>query len=280
MGSMMFKPIRQYLFRLREMPLHAERTRSLVERMNESLDHHLQHSSREAPKAVDELERVTRYQTAWNAYARGWEQGPCHQEGGHLGDEWGTREFEKGIFTRFCSPYLENHAVVLEIGPGGGKYSAMLAPKCRELYCADVAEEMLKRTAERLKEHGHVAFVKVDGFDLHQFEKDFFDFVFSFDVFVHLDIEDIFCYLREIWRVLKPGCVSVIHLASLLSTGGWQKFVAEADLNRAQFKQAGRFGFITPQIAEKFLMELGFEIVAIDTEINRRDFVVVFRKPR
>jgi len=236
---------------------------------------------REAPNGVEGLEqdRVTRYQVAWNAYARDWEQGPCYQKGGHLGDEWGTKEFANGIFGRFCLPYLGNQAVVLEIGPGGGKYSVKLAPKCHALYCADVSEEMLKRTAKRLKDYGHATFVKVDGFDLHQFEKDFFGFVFSFDVFVHLDIEDIFCYLREIWRILKPAGISVIHLANLLSAGGWQKFVLEAEFNRAEFKQPGRFGFITPQIAEKFLLELGFELMAIDTEINKRDFMVVFRKP-
>ena len=47
--------------------------------------------------------------------------------------------------------------------------------------------------------------------DLNGVPSEVVDFVWSYDVFVHLDPECVQGYLREIYRVLKSGGVAVIH---------------------------------------------------------------------
>ena len=217
---------------------------------------------------------MTKYERDWDTYSAAWKGG----SGQHLGDEWGDEAFTQIMVQRFCLPYLGEDTCVLEIGPGGGKYSVVLVERCKRLTIADVSQAMLDRTARRLKGWDRVTYVKLNGLDFEGVAGEAFDFVFSFDVFVHLDTEDIFCYLSEIKRMLKPHGVAAIHFANLLSPVGWDKFVKEAPRNRAEKKQIGRFNFVTPQIIEKFLHELTFAIVAIETEINGRDFMAVFRK--
>lgn len=220
--------------------------------------------------------KPTLYERSWDAYSAGWEE----RAGRHLGDKWGSETFTQAIFERFCLPYLGDDKAVLEIGPGGGKYSVLLAPRCKVLYAADVSQAMLDRTARRLKGCDRVQYVKLNGLDYSGVPADSFDVVFSFDAFVHLDTEEIFWNLKEIQKVLKPGGMAVIHFANLLSPYGWEKFVQEAGVNRGEQKQVGRFNFLTPQIIERFLEELKFRIDRIDTEINGRDFIAVFARLR
>jgi SAM-dependent methyltransferase len=219
----------------------------------------------------------TKYENSWDRYSREWKGDS--QGGPHLGVEWGTDDFTRTIHEKFLAPLIDRDHTVLEIGPGGGKYSVETAPLCARLICADVSKEMLRRTEERLRGATNVELLKLDGLDLSGVEDESVDFAFSIDVFVHLDQEDIYGYLREFLRVLRPGGRVVLHLASMLTDVGWGQFVLEADFNRAQFKQIGRINFLAPEIAVRMLRGTGFEVEEVDTTTSPRDFLVIGRKP-
>lgn len=217
----------------------------------------------------------TKYEKSWDQYSKTWDK----QQGDALGVEWGTDALTQAIHDRFLAPHLTADTVALEIGPGGGKYSALAAPLCKELICTDVSQEMLDRTRDRLGKESNMRTVKLNGLDLTGIADGSVDFGFSIDVFVHLDIEDIYVYLREFLRILKPGSRLVLHFADLSTDTGWDFFVREADINRAQFKQIGRISFLSADLVRRMFEKVGFNVEVFDEEITVRDFVVQARKP-
>jgi cyclopropane fatty-acyl-phospholipid synthase-like methyltransferase len=222
--------------------------------------------------------KKTHYEEGWDGYSDSWEAQVGKGRIRHLGDEWGEYALTDEIFSKYLGPHLNSGTRLLEIGCGGGKFSERLAGMCGRLVCADVSLKMLERTRARLEGNKNVAFQKLNGYDLHQFKRNDFDFVFSFDTFVHIDMEDSYSYLAEIKRVLKPGGQALLHFANLNSPEGWKKFVDEVPIHRGNAAYYNRFRFLTWEIVERFVAGLGFEILDHRKE-PWRDILVFFRKP-
>lgn len=136
---------------------------------------------------------------------------------------------------------------------------------------------MIERTKARLSGVDNVSYDVLNGYDLHQFPETSFDFVFSYDVFVHIDMEDVYSYLQEIRRVLKESGKGLLHFANLLSPDGWKKFVSELPSNKGGNKSFDRFRFLTWEIVERFLASLNFKILSSKAG-SWRDILVVFEK--
>jgi len=219
----------------------------------------------------------TKYESGWDRYSDTWESSVLRSGMHYLGDEWGSDQLTDEIIDQYVRPFLPVNAITLEIGCGGGKFSEKLAPLCQELICTDVSLSMLRRTEDRLKGSKNVRFEKLNGLNLHNFDSESIDYVFSFDCFVHIEIEDVYCYLQEIRRVLKPRGIGLLHFANLNSDEGWEKFVREARINRGNQKHFDRFCFLTWEIVEKFFTSLDLQILARKRE-PWRDILVVFRR--
>jgi ubiquinone/menaquinone biosynthesis C-methylase UbiE len=219
----------------------------------------------------------TTYEAGWDTYSDTWDSS-VHKPGlRYLGDEWGSPELTNEIINQYVKPNISNDSTILEIGCGGGKFSEQLAPLCKLLICTDVSENMLQRTQYRTHRFTNVKFEKLNGLDLHQFESGSIDFIFSFDCFVHIEIEDIYCYLQEMRRVLAPYGIGLLHFANLNSDEGWNKFIIEAPTNRGNRKNFDRFCFLTWEVVEKFFFSLNLKILAYKRE-PWRDILVVFGK--
>ncbi len=219
----------------------------------------------------------THYETGWDTYAEIWESSVRKVGMQYLGDEWGSSDLTNAIIHQYVKPHLQADAIVLEIGCGSGKFSEKLSSLCKLLICADVSEKMIEMARHRLQWLTNIQFEKLNGLDLNQLASESVDFVFAFDCFVHIEIEDAYCYLQEIKRVLTPGGVGLLHFANLNSEGGWNKFTTEAPLNRGNQKHFDRFCFLTWEIVEKFFHSLDLKIVASQRE-PWRDILVVFEK--
>jgi ubiquinone/menaquinone biosynthesis C-methylase UbiE len=219
----------------------------------------------------------THYEEGWDSYAERWETSVQQPGMQYVGDEWGSPVLSEEIIHHYVKPYLQADARILEIGCGEGKYSEKLAPLCTGLICADVSGRMIERAKQRLHGLTNIEFAKLNGLDLSQFASESINFVFSFDCFVHIEIEDVYCYLQEIKRVLKPEGRGLLHFANLNSEEGWHKFITEAPINRGRQKHFDRFCFLTWEIVEKFFRSLELNIVTYQRE-PWRDILVVFQK--
>lgn len=146
-----------------------------------------------------------------------------------LGDEWNASpEWKRALVEDVLAKWIPEGAVVLEIGPGAGRWSAPLRERASRLVLVDVSERPLELCRERFDGDACIRYILSSGSDLPGVENDSVDAVWSFDVFVHLAPPDQAAYLEEIARVLVPDGRAVIHHSDgrnrgqLSSRSGWR----------------------------------------------------------
>jgi SAM-dependent methyltransferase len=145
------------------------------------------------------------------------------------GEEWSASpEWRGALIDDVLTRWIPSKRVVLEIGPGAGRWSQTLAERSSRLILVDVSERPLKLCRSRFQDIENVEFVLSSGAAIPGIADSSVDAVWSFDVFVHVAPLDQASYLREIARVLAPGGVAIIHHADgrncglLPSRHGWR----------------------------------------------------------
>lgn len=223
----------------------------------------------------------------WNRYAQAWsgefggfelktEAQPQTYE--YLGDEWGHPDHVDAILDEFVFPYATRDTIAVEIGAGGGRVAARVAPRVKHLYCLDISSEMLKRLRVVLADRDNVSFVHVkDATFPQELISAGADFIYSFDVFVHLDVHTMWRYVRQIGFALRPGGVAFLHTTNLVTDGGWRRFSSQHE-----FTLEGHY-FITPEVVKTLAAHAGLTIVteAVEDPANfykARDYLVLLRK--
>jgi len=228
----------------------------------------------------------------WDAYARSWSAktdwvqrmashlpGDAHEV--HcLGDEWSDASSLAAVLEDWVYPHVSSASRCAEIGSGGGRIARCVAPRSSELVCLDVSTEMLKTAQQLLTAEGcsNVRFQHISGDEpypagLHSS----FDFVYSFDVFVHMDLHQMHRTLKCMHSLLKSGGQIFVSLANLLAPDGWRRFSKQTQYT------VGGFYFVSPDIAKCLLRKCGFEIIQMSRPQGNnvylnRDLLVLARK--
>jgi hypothetical protein len=89
---------------------------------------------------------------------------------------------------------------------------------------------MIAQTTNELAKRGvdkNVSFQLLNGVDFTGVEPDSVDFVFSYDVQLHLQPQNVYSYLLDARRVLRDGGVFMLHQINLDSDGGRTHFLAQ-----------------------------------------------------
>lgn len=162
---------------------------------------------------------------------------------------------------------------ILEIAPGYGRITQFLSILAQELIVIDLNELCIQKTREKLGHHV-LAYLVNDGKSLPKVRDNSQDLVFSWDSFVHMHANVTEEYIKEIFRVLKPGGQSFIHHSWLYggSDSSTQNIAGRANMSPEQFKE----------LVEKYGMEIisqtpiSFESVS---NWNGTDCISIFRKP-
>lgn len=157
------------------------------------------------------------------------------------GDEWTPDpRWKQEILDHALVPWLERGRHVLEIGPGGGRWTAeLLAYEPARLIGVDLSENCVALCRERFADATAAEFHVNDGKSLSVVEDASIDFAWSFDVFVHMEIDTIRTYLQELARVMRPRARAVIHYPSIDRAQledarlGWRGDVTSAQMTRA-----------------------------------------------
>lgn len=237
----------------------------------------------------------------WNAYAKRWHPRRFRALPGlpvqHVGDEWTAEDERSGgttyglsadILSRFdrylvsalLDPYLPPDAAEgLEIGPGGGRLTALLIPRTRRLHVAEPSPSMLRRLQQRFAGVEMLSCYQTDGMSLPALPPASLDYVIAFDVFVHFEPRLIFWYLRQIAHLLKPGGTGIIHYANILTSVGWRQFAQDLKWNVQRRTDFAAFGVLCPELMARLLDALELRVISADVRVIPRDAIAVFRKP-
>lgn len=131
------------------------------------------------------------------------------------GLEWGDPDSLpplEYVRDHFLSPYVSSDSTIVEIGPGGGRWTRyMLGAK--RIFAVDYHQELLDELRKNLAHDNrrNVVYVKNNGDDFPGIPVNSIDFVFSFGAFVHLDMDIIDRYLKNMVSLLRPQANAVIH---------------------------------------------------------------------
>jgi SAM-dependent methyltransferase len=223
--------------------------------------------------------RSSQYEQLWDDYSRWWDsEAGLSKQYQHLGDEWGDDAWAQRNVDSFVLPYLSKDSKVLEIGPGGGRYTAPVAEHCAQVFGVDVSSLMVERLRNRFGINNRHIFFKGNGYDLSDVPDDYLDFVFSFNVFVQLEFEDIVSYLKEIKRVLKPGGKAALHYATISNQDGWVYFLDHCRDWRNHPKPRGRFCELTLDTMALLAKRLSLRLLT--NQPVGRDAMLVLEKPQ
>jgi ubiquinone/menaquinone biosynthesis C-methylase UbiE len=162
---------------------------------------------------------------------------------------------------------------ILEIAPGFGRITQFLSILAGELIIVDLNPLCIEKTRAKLKHHVLAYFVN-DGKSIPKVRDNSQDLVFSFDSFVHMHANVTEDYVKEIYRVLKPGGQAFIHHSWLY--GG-----SDESVNNV----AGRAN-MSPEQFKIFVENNNMEIVSQNiiqfeplNSWNGTDCISMFRKP-
>lgn len=170
------------------------------------------------------------------------------------------------VVEQLIKPYLHSDSVVLEIGPGNGRWTQFFT-KAKQVFCVDILdlEQVLRK---RFLNMNLKMFVLKDGVKLDFLKDNQIDYIFSFDTFVHLGQNCIKAYFKEFYRVLKSGGHGVIHYSD------WQKFKV--------FKGKSPKKYAWPKnnqiLMESCIKDSGLTFITLDTNILLRDRILIFTK--
>lgn len=188
------------------------------------------------------------------------------------GEEW-TPEWEpykEVILRHTLDRWLGPGRRILEIGPGGGRYTEeLLKHDPAEVVLVDLVEVTLDICRERFRAFPRMRYFVNDGKSLPFLAGASIDFVWSFECFVHIEKEAVDAYFAEFRRVLSPGGMGIVHYASVDRAvrqdrfEGWRSNFSSADL-------------------QEILVKYGFELVEDHydpTMLHGNSAVAVFRRP-
>ena len=218
----------------------------------------------------------TRQEKPWDAYFASWieEAKRSGVDPNDVGDrDWSGRALE--ACTRHIFPRVNPESIVLELGPGSGRLTRHVLPRCREMILADYSEMVCTWLREYLQGKGTFRVHHLDRPILPMVADDSVDFVFANGVFEHIDPDETDFFLQEFVRVLKPGRHVWFNFDNFMSTEGLVWF---RDHYPPAAGQRRAFRFYHPDFLKRMAEMRGFEQVVVETNDSRFGLLTA-RKP-
>ena len=209
-----------------------------------------------------ELERARGdYRSVWDGVSRSIDDARISVAGYTDDAEWDRTGVESALLLR-RELRLGPDDTVMEIGCGAGRIAHHLAPHVGRWIGGDVSKNMLAHAAQALADVPNVSFVELAGSDLRAVSGDSLDAIYCTVVFMHLDEWDRFRYVREMFRVLKPGGRFYVDNYNLLSEEGWSFFLEMSAIDPLD-RPANISKSSTPQELRAFAERAGFAEVVV-----------------
>ena len=146
---------------------------------------------------------------AWNkeVWGKGWEKNWKYDY------KWGGSAFQQvnssvtPVAERFLHPYLDGNRdlKILEIAPGGGRFTAELIRLSRDIHLLDINQACLDICRDRFQYYPSVHTYLGAGSDLDNVPDADFDLVASFDSMVHMSLPVVTGYVTSAVTKVRSG---------------------------------------------------------------------------
>ena len=161
--------------------------------------------------------------------------------------------------------YIKKGSTILEIGPGAGRWTEILQTLASWLILVEISEKCLNLCKERFKTCNNIEYrlfrEKLDFIDSNSI-----DYIWTYDVFVHINPTDVERYIEGFQRILKPGGCAIIHHSGTFS-----------EQDRVQYFRSYMGGKLFAHLVAKHGMKM---IEQNDTLVHKPgDLISVFIKP-
>lgn len=233
-----------------------------------------------SPSPVSKRGEIDRsYKTWWEAAASTEESALAttyvsDEDGDYRSRGWNGDANSYGAKDYLEVAHLDRSSRVLEIGCGLARVGRELAPHVGEWHGADISAGMLARARERLAGLPNVHLHELSEVTLGSFGDATFDFVYATTVFMHLDKEDLYQYVLETFRVLKPGGRAFFDTWNLLHPDTFRMWEESQRHNVGASKVRGRIQFSTAPEVRQYLESAGFEVERLDEDRLIRAFAL------
>lgn len=161
---------------------------------------------------------------------------------------------------------LDGSQRVLELGCGVGRIARELMDRCVHWHGVDISQSMLSVAAERLSGYENIDLSLLERTSLAMIADDDLDCAYSVAVLCHMDKEDLFLYLEELARVVKPGGLAYLETWNLDHPMGWRRWRFEVDnwkrSDQSRRKGVSRNQFCVPQEFDLYLRHAGWQVIS------------------
>lgn len=123
---------------------------------------------------------------------------------GSIARFWGEGDF----LTLFRKLNLEN---VVELACGRGRHVPQYIKEARHVTLVDILEKNIYFCKSRFAGEEKISYVVNNGYDLSALADASYSALFAYDSMVHFELLDIANYLKETYRILKPGGRALFH---------------------------------------------------------------------
>ena len=174
---------------------------------------------------------------------------------------------EKTVF-----PYLNQDAIVCELGPGTGRHARHLLARLPvgEIHLVDKSFWIINFLSNYFKANPNVHLYHSNGLSLPISNDNWADLAMSFGTFIELNLGLFHLYSREFFRVLKPRGYCVLNYLDISTDVGWRH------LETNSLFYGNTFTYHSPAVVDKIFTSAGFEIV---TRIQITNTYLICRKP-
>jgi SAM-dependent methyltransferase len=155
---------------------------------------------------------------------------------------------------------------LLELGCGVGRIGRELAPRCRHWTGVDISANMISHARERMAHLDNVDFHELRRSRLDALDDDSISKAYSVAVLCHMDKEDLYLYLKDLWRVVRPKGLIYVETWNLAHPIGWKRWEYEVNnwdrSDQKQRKDVARNQFCTPDEFQLYVRQAGFTPLA------------------
>ena len=159
--------------------------------------------------------------------------------------------------------HIRQNDKVLEIGCGVGRIGEALAKYCASWTGADISVSMLGHASKRLRGLNNIRLVHLRRLGLAEFENRSFDAAYFTNMLMHIDEMDQWQYVKDTFRVLRPGGRIFIDIIDIDSDAGWEMFTRDASRYKYVDRPSYTPRFSTASELQTYLQRAGFEEIQV-----------------